>query len=46
LGFSPKIKISGKEIDENQSINVGLGVHAGTIIPFLESNDIEFQRST
>lgn len=45
LGFSPKIKISGKEIEENQFINVGLGVHAEILIPFLESNGIEFQRS-
>lgn len=46
LGFSPKIIISGKETEENQFINVGLGVHAQIIIPFLESNGIEFKRST
>ncbi len=46
LGFSPKIKISGKEIEENQFINVGLGVHSEVVISFLEENGIVFQKST
>jgi hypothetical protein len=35
LGFSPAVKINGKEIQENQFINVGWGAHVETILKFL-----------
>nr|WP_245323553.1 trypsin-like peptidase domain-containing protein [Methanomicrobium sp. W14] len=41
LDFSPKIKRNGKEIEENQFINLGIGVHPVTINQFLERNKIE-----
>ena len=35
LGFSPKLIKNGKEIEENQFINLGLGTHVKEIIKFL-----------
>jgi hypothetical protein len=43
LGFSPRIQRNGKEIEENQFINVGLGVHPETIIQVLTDNGIKFE---
>jgi hypothetical protein len=43
LGFSPRIVKDGKEIEENQFINVGLGVHPETIIKVLNENNIQFE---
>lgn len=42
LGFSPKININGKEIEENQFLNTGIGVHGQLIIEFLNKNKIKF----
>ncbi len=43
LGFSPKIVTNGKEIVENQFLNVGVGIHSGLIRQFLKNNDIKFE---
>ena len=43
LGFSPKITKNGKEIEENQFINVGIGVHPEVIVNILTDNGIKFE---
>ncbi|MCX6338972.1 MAG: trypsin-like peptidase domain-containing protein [Candidatus Aureabacteria bacterium] len=45
LGFSPKIKRGNAEIEENQFLNVGKGIHAETILAFLKDNGISVQIS-
>lgn len=45
LGFSPKITRNGKEIEENQFLNVGWGVHPELIAAFLNDNGIKFSMS-
>ncbi|HAA85131.1 MAG TPA: serine protease [Kosmotogaceae bacterium] len=45
LGFSPKIKKRGKEIEENQFLNVGWGVHPTTVVQFLGDSGIDFRMS-
>jgi len=45
LGFSPKVIKNGKEIEENQFINVGWGVHIEVIVSFLRDHNIKFQLS-
>jgi hypothetical protein len=45
LGFSPKIRRDGKEIEENQFINIGLGTHVQDIINFLSEEKIQFNIS-
>lgn len=45
LGFSPKVKKDGKEVEENQFLNVGLGVHPEFMISFLRDNNIKFTLS-
>lgn len=45
LGFSPKVIKNGKEIEENQFINVGWGVHIELIVSFLRDQGIKFQLS-
>lgn len=45
LGFSPKVIKNGKEIEENQFINVGWGVHIELIVSFLRDHGIKFQLS-
>jgi len=42
LGFEPGIKKQGKEVKENQFLNVGLGVHVQSILQFLDSFKIEY----
>jgi len=42
LGFSPKVKKDGKEIEEHQFINVGWGVHPEVLIIFLKDNKVPF----
>jgi hypothetical protein len=46
LGFSPKIIKNGKEVEENQFLNVGLGVHVELIVTFLREHGIKFNMST
>ena len=43
LGFSPKIARNGTEVEENQFINVGCGVHPETIVNVLLDNGIPFE---
>lgn len=45
LGFSPKVKKNGCEVEENQFLNAGWGVHPEVIVNFLRDNNIEFQLS-
>lgn len=45
LGFSPKIKKNGEEVEENQFLNVGLGAHPESIVSFLNKNNIAFTLS-
>lgn len=45
LGFSPKVKKNGKEVEENQFLNVGLGVHPELIVAFLIDNGVSFKLS-
>lgn len=42
LGFSPKVISNNKEVEENQFINVGMGIHASTIIGFLRRENVKF----
>jgi hypothetical protein len=46
LGFNPKLMINGKEVEENQFLNVGWGVHPKTLIAFLQDNGIRFELSS
>lgn len=45
LGFSPKIKKNNQEIEENQFLNVGWGIHPELLISFFSDNKIEFNLS-
>lgn len=45
LGFNPCVKRGDREIEENQFLNVGLGVHPETIIKILTENNIAFELS-
>lgn len=45
LGFSPKVKKDGKEIEENQFLNVGWGVHPELLVAFLMDNGVKFRLS-
>jgi len=45
LGFNPKVKKNGREIEENQFLSVGLGVHPELLVAFLTDNGISFKIS-
>jgi len=45
LGFSPKVKKDGRDIEENQFLNVGWGVHAELIAAFLKDNGVDYRLS-
>jgi hypothetical protein len=45
LGFSPRVKKDGKEVEENQFLNVGWGVHPELIVAFLKDNGVKFRLS-
>ena len=45
LGFNPKIKKNGHEIEENQFLNAGIGVHPELLIAFLKDNNVKFMLS-
>jgi len=45
LGFSPKIMKNGKEIEENQFLNVGIGIHPEVLVKFLSDNGVKFNLS-
>ena len=42
LGFSPKLSLNGRDVEEHQFLNVGVGVHPETIVSFLKTNNIQF----
>lgn len=42
LGFHPSVEFEGKKITENQFINVGVGVHAKTIVDVLRARNVRF----
>ncbi|WP_461630875.1 trypsin-like peptidase domain-containing protein [Labilibaculum euxinus] len=43
LGFTGSVKVKGKTIEENQFLNVGIGVHAETIKFFLDKHNIKYE---
>ena len=45
LGFSPKVTRNGQEVEENQFLNVGWGIHPRLLVSFLKENDIKFKLS-
>lgn len=45
LGFSPKVNKNGREVEEHQFLNVGVGIHPELIISFLNDNGIKFALS-
>jgi hypothetical protein len=45
LGFSPKVKKDGKEVEENQFLNVGWAIHPELIVAFLKDNGVKFRLS-
>ena len=45
LGFSPKVKKEGREVEEHQFLNVGVGVHPELIAAFLKDNGVKFRLS-
>ncbi len=46
LGFQPTVECDGKTVVENQFMNVGLGVHVGTMLDVLDSKGIRYQCET
>jgi hypothetical protein len=40
LGFSPSVKRDGREVREDQFLNVGLGVHVKEILSLLRANSV------
>ncbi|MDR3205936.1 MAG: serine protease [Candidatus Methanoplasma sp.] len=42
LGFQPSVEVSGERVVENQFINIGLGIHAKTIIHILRERGVKF----
>lgn len=45
LGFSPKLIRNGREIEENQFINLGLGTNVKEIIKFLDQHKVKYNLS-
>ena len=43
LDFKPEAKVDGKKVVENQFINLGVGLHAKTIVEVLKRRSIEFR---
>lgn len=43
LGFKGKIKVKGETIEENQFLNVGIGIHPKTIKHFLDKHEIKYE---
>lgn len=46
LGFSPKVLRDKKEVEENQFLNIGMGVHVDVLVAFLNDNGIQFNLSS
>jgi Trypsin-like peptidase domain len=45
LGFSPTVEGDGRQVEEHQFLNVGVGVHASTILAFLAQHGMRAQAS-
>lgn len=45
LGFCPTVVKNGKQVEENQFLNVGVGVHPEVIVQFLSENGVNFNIS-
>ena len=45
LGFSATVENNGRQVEENQLLSVGWGVHPETMVTFLQDNNISFQLS-
>lgn len=43
LGFTGIVELNGKKVEENQFINVGIGVHTRTIVALLNKHGIKFE---
>jgi|TARA_R110000737_G_scaffold352064_1_gene396511 S1-C subfamily serine protease len=43
LGFTGFVETNGKRVEENQFINVGIGVHTNTIVSLLNKHGIKFE---
>lgn len=43
LGYKGTVEIKGKKVEENQFINVGIGVHTQTIVSLLKKHNIKFE---
>lgn len=46
LGFVGNVKIKGKIIEENQFLNTGIGVHAESLIYFMDKHNIKYELKT
>ncbi len=45
LGFSPKVTRNEQEVEENQFLNVGWGIHPRLLVAFLKDSGIKFDLS-
>lgn len=45
LGFTPKVLVGGREVEENQFLNVGLGVHPEVVVGLLREKGVAFRMS-
>lgn len=43
LGFKGEVEINGTKVEENQFINVGIGVHAKTLVDLMKKHGIKFE---
>jgi hypothetical protein len=43
LGFSPKLKLDNKEVEEHQFLNVGHGAHPDEIVKALSNSHVRFE---
>ena len=43
LGFKGIVEINGKQVEENQFINLGMGVHPATIVSLLDKHKIRYE---
>ncbi|MBI5562718.1 MAG: trypsin-like peptidase domain-containing protein [Deltaproteobacteria bacterium] len=43
LGYNPRVRREGKEVEENQFLNVGLGAHPEVLVRFMKENGVAFE---
>ena len=43
LGFKGEVEINNVKVEENQFINVGIGVHPKTLVELLTKHEISFE---